>query len=302
MENRKTFKDWALATRPWSFPASSMSIVTSGTMMLWVALSNGFEYDWINAILALVAMVFFQTGGNLASDWHDYVSGVDKPGEESVQILTSGLFSKKEVAFFAAGAFAVACGLGFIILFRSGLPTLFFGVAGLLLAVFYYFLKYHALGDLCILLEYAIIPMLGISYVTTGRIWWPVLLLAAVVGPVTVAILHANNARDIPSDRASGIKTFAMVIGLKASRWFYHCCVLVPYALIVAGIFTGIFPWTTLLAFLALPKALRIVRDVDSMMDSELPFSMIDLRTAGLQLNFSLLIAAGFIIAAVFGL
>ena len=299
---KKTFKDWFLATRPWSFPASSMSIVTSGTMMLWVAAVNGFHFDWIDAVLALIAMVFFQTGGNLASDWHDYVSGVDKPGEESVQILTSGLFSKKEVAWFSAAAFAVACGLGFIILARSGWLTLAFGVAGFLLAFFYYFLKFNALGDLCIFLEYALIPMLGISYVTIGRIWWPVLLLAAIVGPVTVAILHANNARDIPSDRASGIKTFAMVIGLKASRWYYHGCVILPYALLVAGVIAGLFPWTVLVAFLAIPKAWGIIKDVDAMMDGEHPFSLIDVRTAGLQLNFSLLIAVGFIVAAIFGI
>ena len=299
---KKSIKDWILATRPWSFPASSMSIVTSGTMMLWVATTNGMQYDWLNAVLALVAMVFFQTGGNLASDWHDYVSGVDKPGEESVQILTSGLFSKKEVAWFAAAAFAVACGLGLVILSRSGIPTLILGVAGLLLAIFYYFLKYNALGDLCIFLEYAILPMLGTSYITVGRIWWPVLLLAAVVGPVTVAILHANNARDIPSDKASGIKTFAMVIGLKASRPYYIGCILLPYALIIAGILSGLFPWTVLAAFLALPKALGIIKDVNAMMDSDHPFSMIDLRTANLQLTFSLLLAAGFIAAAIFGL
>lgn len=302
MDDKKTLKDWILATRPWSFPASSMSIVTSGTMMLWGALTGGMHFDWINALLALVAMVFFQTGGNLASDWHDYVSGVDKPGDESVQILTSGLFSKKEVARFSALAFAAACGLGLIIFFRTGWPTLVFGIIGLLLAVFYYKLKYHALGDLCILLEYAILPMLGTSYITIGQIWWPVLLLAFIVGPVTVAILHANNARDIPSDRAAGISTFAMVIGLKASRWYYHCCILLPYLLILVGIHTGVFPWTTVAAFLALPKAARIISDVNAMMDSERPFSMIDLRTANLQLTFSLLLAAGFIAAAVFGI
>ena len=38
------------------------------------------------------------------------------------------------------------------------------------------------------------------------------------------------------------------------------------------------------------------------MMDSDHPFSMIDLRTANLQLTFSLLLAAGFIAAAIFGL
>ena len=301
MKENRTIKDWVLATRPWSFPASSMSVVTSAAMMVWVAVSQGLHFDWINAVLSLIAMVFFQTGGNLASDYHDYVSGVDKPGEESVQILTSGRFTKREVAIFSACAFAAACAIGLVICFRSSISILVIGAVGLLLAVFYYFLKYHALGDLCIFLEYAILPMIGTSIVTIGRIWWPVLLLAAVVGPVTVAILHANNARDIPSDRASGIKTFAMVIGLKASRWYYHGCVLCPYVLIILGIIAGFFPWTALLSFLALPRAIGIVKDVNKLMSSELPFSMIDVRTASLQLLFSLLLAGGFALGAIFG-
>ena len=295
----KTFKDWVMATRPWSFPASSMSVVTSAMFMGWVAASNGFHMDWLNAVLALVAMVFFQIGGNLASDWHDFVSGVDKPGEESVQILTSGLFSKKEVAWFSAAAFSVACAIGLVILLRTGWPTLVFGLLGLALAVFYYLLKYNALGDLTIFLEYAVLPMLGTSYITLGRIWWPVLLLAVVVGPVTVAILHANNARDIPSDRDSGIKTFAMVIGLGASKWYYMACTLCPYAILVIGVIAGIFPWTALVAFIALPKALSINREVAALMGSELPFSGIDVKTANLQLTFSMLLALGFAIGMI---
>ena len=54
-----------MATRPWSFPASSMSVVTSAMFMGWVAASNGFHMDWLNAVLALVAMVFFQIGGDI---------------------------------------------------------------------------------------------------------------------------------------------------------------------------------------------------------------------------------------------
>lgn len=291
-----------MATRPWSFPASSMSVVTSATMMWWVCTREGMPFDWLNAALALFAMVFFQTGGNLASDYHDFVSGVDKEGEESVQILTGGLFTKREVAIFSACAFAVACAIGIVIYLRSGALTLLLGALGLLLAVFYYFFKYHALGDLCILLEYAILPMMGISYVTAGMIWWPVLLLAAVVGPVTVAILHANNARDIPSDRASGIRTFAMVIGLEASRLYYFACVLCPFVLLVVGVLLGLFPSPVLLAFAALPVVFSILKSVQALMRSDHPFSLIDVRTANLQLLFSMLLSFGFVCSALFGL
>lgn len=256
-------------------------------------------------MLALLGMMLFQLSGNLISDYHDYTHHVDKPGEESVQILTSGLFTKKEVLCYGITLLTVACAIGIVIFLRSGWITLPIGIVGILLSVFYFWLKYHALGDLDILLEYAVLPMLGISYVVSsapgvaGALYWPVLLPAALVGPVTVAILHANNARDIPSDDVSGIKTFAMLIGLKASQWVYGIETLGPHLVILAAIMLGWLPWTAAIALLSLPAATKLNKEVASLMHSQQPFSAIDQKTAALQMKFSLLLAAGLAIAAI---
>ena len=92
--------------------------------------------NWLNAVLALLGMMFFQLSGNLLSDYHDYMHHVDKPGEESVQILTSGLFAKKEVLWYGICLLTVACGIGLIIFLRSGWVTLLIGGIGTLLSVF----------------------------------------------------------------------------------------------------------------------------------------------------------------------
>lgn len=90
-----------------------------------------------------------------------------------------------------------------------------------------------------------------------------------------------------------------MLIGLKASKWYYMACTLGPYAILVLGVIAGIFPWTVLTAFIALPKAVSINREVVSLMESELPFSGIDVKTASLQLTFSLLLACGFVLGII---
>ena len=76
-------------------------------------------------------------------------------------------------------------------------------------------------------------------------------------------------------------------------------CTICPYAVLVIGVVAGVFPWTALIAFLALPKAVSINREVASLMDSDLPFSGIDVKTASLQLTFSLLLACGFTIGMI---
>lgn len=296
--NNKSIKDWIIATRPWSLPASSMAVIVAAAHIMWWASSNGeFTIDWLNVGLALVSMMFFQMGGNLLSDYNDFTHGVDKAGDESVQILTSGLFSKKEVLAYSIILLGVASAIGLIILSRTGWPTLAVGFSGLLLAVFYSWMKYHALGDLTIFLEYAILPMLGTSYVATGSLCPQSLLPAFIVGPVTVAILHANNARDIASDKAAGINTFAMLIGLKASRWVFAAETLLPHLVILGAIIAHALPVAAATAFLALPKAIALNKEVASSLKSDLPFSNCDQKTAGLQLFFCLLLTAGLAIA-----
>ena len=96
--------------------------------------------------------------------------------------------------------------LGLVMVYLTGITLLWFGLAGIALSLLYPPLKYIALGDLVIMACYALLPMLGTTFICTGNIVTEVLWLAVPVGSITVAILHANNARDIETDRRAGIK------------------------------------------------------------------------------------------------
>ncbi len=73
MMNSHTIKEWILATRPWSFPASTMPVFVA-MMFLW---SKGLEVSWWLGIMALVNIVLVHAAGNVWSDYHDYRKGVD---------------------------------------------------------------------------------------------------------------------------------------------------------------------------------------------------------------------------------
>lgn len=76
------------------------------------------------------------------------------------------------------------------------------------------------------LLAYALLPTLGTCYVATGVVDWNVLWIALPVGLITVAILHANNTRDMRTDARAEIQTLAMKLGGKASMYVYCAEVL----------------------------------------------------------------------------
>ena len=280
--------------RPWSFPASAMPVLVTLAYLYWAH----YEVDWLLGLWALVSIVLFHASGNTWSDYYDYRRGVDAPDTFGVKTLTGGMFRPAEVRSLSLCLLGVAVLSGLGLLACSGWPLLFIGGAGLLLSVFYPWLKYHALGDADIFLTYAVLPTLGTSYVATGAVQWPVLWLSVPVGLITVAILHANNTRDTATDLRARIRTLAMLLGRRASVAVYCFEVLFPFVWLAACAVAGVFPWWVLLACLALIPAVGNARVMARLGRSGTSaIAGLDELTAKLQLLFSLLLALSFFIA-----
>ena len=295
---KHSLKEWILTTRPWSFPASAMPVLTTFAYMTWVCSLYDLTIDWVSGILAVVGIVFFHASGNMLSDIRDYKKGVDKG--LNFMPLVNGSFTTKEYLRLSLTLFAVGLAIGFYILSRCGWPLLYAAVYGAFFTLTYATFKYFALGDLVIFLSYAIIPIMGTTYATLQEYYWPALVLALPIGLITVAILHVNNTRDIESDRAAGIRTFAMLIGLKPSLKLYAFEVLFPFLLVIATIFCGWLPWYSLIVLLAVPKAWSNARTVLSAKKSGVEvLAPIDAATAQLQLIFSLLLTISLFVASV---
>lgn len=297
---KHSLKDWILTTRPWSFPASAMPVLTTFAYMTWVCSIYGMSIDWVCGILAVVGIVFFHASGNMLSDVRDYKKGVDK-GLDFMP-LVNGSFTTKEYVRLSLTLFVIGAGIGIYIMTRCGWPLLYAAVYGAFFTLTYATFKYFALGDLVIFLSYAIIPIMGTTYATIGEYYTPALVLALPIGLITVGILHVNNTRDIESDREAGIRTFAMLIGRRASLKIYAFEVLFPFLLVIATIFCGWLPWYSLIVLLAVPKAWQNARTVLSAKKKGAEvLAPIDAATAQLQLIFSLLLTISLFVAAFVG-
>ena len=291
---RHSMKDWVMAVRPWSFPASAMPVAVTLAYLWWM----GQEVNWLNGVWALLNIIVFHAAGNTWSDYFDYRREVDAKDTFSVRTLTEGLFTPKEIYHLSVGLLVVALIGGIGLLVRTGLPLLYIGIGGVACTLLYPPLKYHALGDAVIFVAYALLPMLGTAYAATGVMDGTTLWIALPVGLITVAILHANNTRDMATDRRAGIRTIAMKAGEKASRFIYYGEILIPFAWVAGCTAAGIFPAWCLLTFMAIfPAAGALKMMAGSRTGGMEAISSLDQATAQLQLVFSLLFAASFIAA-----
>ena len=288
-------KEWIIAVRPWSTPASAMPIIATLAFLFW----KGAEINWIYGVWALAGMILFHYAGNVWSDWFDYRKKVDADDTFGAKTLTTGMFTPKEIMGLAIGLLvaAVACGLGLAAM--TGLPLLWIGLAGAVCTILYPLLKYNALGDLDILLTFAFLPTIGTSYAATGAIDWNVLLIALPVGLITDGILHCNNTRDIATDKRAGINTMAMWLGTKAAARLYAFEMVFPYIWVGICSIIGLLPLHTIIIFLTLPIALACASTMKKSIGQETPMLLgdLDVRTANLQMMFSVLLSISFVVA-----
>lgn len=290
-----TIKEWVLATRPWSFPASTMPVFVT-MMFIW---SKGIEVNWWLGIMALVNIVLVHAAGNVWSDYHDYKRGVDAPDTYGVRILTDKQFTPKEVLTLSVSLQMAAILMGLLMVWLTGITLLWFGLAGIALSLLYPPLKYAALGDLVIMACYALLPMLGTTFICTGNIVPQVLWLAVPVGSITVAILHANNARDIETDKRAHISTFALLTGRPAAINVYLFEMFLPYCWLLAVALLGYVSLWTLVTLITFPIALGNCKQMLSCKTEGIKaIANLDEATAKLQLAFSMTLAIGLIIEA----
>lgn len=294
-----TFKKWFFATRPWSFVVSATPVILTVVYLLWKG--EYADFSWLNAVGALIGIVLFHAAGNVFSDYYDYKNGIDAEDTVGVKTLVSGEFTPRQFYYLALGLFAAAIILGVLLTLNSGWELLIIGGLGFLLTLLYPRLKFIALGDACIFVVYGILPMLGASFVTTGVFDWDTLVLSVPVGCITVAVLHANNARDIETDIRVGAKSVAYLMGGGVSVVAYIVEIVAPSVFTVACVIAGLLPVWCLAILLSAPVVLRNVKQALKYKEEGLAaFNMLDLMTAQLQMVSGICLLAGFILAIIF--
>jgi 1,4-dihydroxy-2-naphthoate polyprenyltransferase len=285
---------WIAGARPRTLYASISPVI--------VGTAAASDPTWTRAIGCLVVAVSFQVGVNYANDYFDGIRKVDTAERVGPTRLTaSGLASPAAVRAAAGGAFAAAAAVGLWLALTTNPWLLVFGAVAILAAVLYsggprpYAAR--GLGEASVFLFFGLFATAGTAYVqgegVPAAAWWG----AVAIGLLAVAILVANNLRDIATDAAAGKRTLAVRLGDGRTRQAYRAIVVVSFAMVGLGVVAGGLPWQTLLAFAALPYAVRLMRTAGHAGGRDLVPVLAG--TAVLEFGFAVLLAAGLLLVRI---
>ena len=287
---------WMLAARPRTLPAAIAPVVLGSA----VAVADH-SFVWFPAFAALMVALLLQIGVNLANDYFDYLKGIDTQDRLGPPRVTqSGLIPAKQVKAGMVLTLILSFIPGIYLLIIGGLPVLIIGLACICAALAYsggpFPLASRGLGDLFVFIFFGLVAVCGTYYVQALRLTPLVWLMGVIEGLLITAILVVNNLRDIQSDRQTGKRTLAVIIGKRASRLEYVLLLAGAYAIPIILWLSGRMSAWVLLPIFSLPLALSLMRFIwksagGSILNQALA------NTAKLVLVYSLLLSAGLILS-----
>jgi 1,4-dihydroxy-2-naphthoate octaprenyltransferase len=184
----------------------------------------------LNWALALIVALALQIGTNYANDYSDGVKGTDKDRVGPFRLTASGLVEASRVRMAAFACFGAAGIAGLYLSSRTSWWLVAVGATAILAGWGYtggpkpY--GYYGYGGLFVLIYFGFVATVGSAYVQheqiPSRVWW----LALVTGSMAVALLEANNLRDVTGDQLSGKKTLAARLGRRRASHLYLVAVL----------------------------------------------------------------------------
>ncbi len=267
MSEPSTLYKWATALRIWGFVLSVFPVVW-GTLLA-VTFGGATFKGWLFTA-ALTAMFLIHHASNLFNDVGDFRKGIDQEVTPSSGGIVRGYFSVQSVLRAAWLMTSAGILLGLWIAYRVGPVILMLGFAGVISSYFYTLgprpLKYEGLGDFMVFINFGVLGSLGAWVVQTGSLSWIPVVWSVPFSLVVVAVLHANNWRDIESDKSKHVKTVATLLGSEKSLLYYDLLIALPFVLILLFMLPGLplgemkMPVSFAVLLLTIPTAVKLHR------------------------------------------
>lgn len=320
---------WVAGARPRTFPAaivpvavgSAVGYASSGHVKLGSGAGTRgghgtavgvleHQLNWGHALGALVVALFIQIGTNYVNDYADGLRGTDEVRVGPVRLVAGGLASVRSVKVAALISFGIAALAGLLLaaavswwLVPVGLVC---GLAGWAYTGGPKPYGYLGLGEVFVFVFFGLVATAGSAYVQHApytlaigatlhsfHFNWAYPLWAGVpVGLLAVALLEANNMRDIETDTAAGKRTLAVRLGRHGAGVFY-VAVLIGVA-VSLGVLHRWNAWS-LLGLAALPLAIYPVRIAVSGRTGRDLLPLLG-ATARLQIAVGVLLTAGIVV------
>lgn len=285
-------KIWLVSTRPRTLPAASAPIIMGLALAFYDV-----RISVLIAVFTLISALLIQIGTNLANDYFDFIKGTDTDKRVGpVRLIQAGMIKKNEMLAAFIIAFAIAIFFGVFLVMRGGYPVLIIGFFAVLFGILYTAgpapLGYIGLGDIFVFIFFGLISVVGTYYLQALRVNYVVFIASIAPGLLSIAILTANNIRDIKTDSQSGKKTLIVRFGYNFGIFEYLFCVIAAHLIPIVLVLITRSHYFSLISVLAIILAIKPVKLI--LLKSD-PKSLIPVlgRTSQMLLIFSVLFSIG---------
>jgi len=219
---------WLLATRPKTLPASVAPVILG-----WAVASLSAPTSPLLGLTCLAVAVFLQIAANLANDYFDARSGVDRADRLGpIRVTQAGLLRPGQVLAALVVCLVLAMAAGIFAASQVGWWLLGLGGACIVGAVAYtagpFPLARLGLGELAALVFFGPVACTGTFAVLAGEPTLTAWIAGLIPGLHAAAIMAVNNLRDVESDQRAGKVTLAVRLGERRAR-------VLALALVVLG-------------------------------------------------------------------
>ncbi len=283
---------WTLATRPKTLILSACPVLVGVT----IAISAGHFSPWLFLCTLLTAMGI-QIGTNLANDYYDFLKGADTSQRKgSLRVTQAGLVTPEAMKRAIILCFTLTFLLGCVLIWKGGITFAFLLAISIALGVLYtggpYPLAYLGIGEMFVFLFFGPIAVLGTYYLQAHELSKEAFIAGIAPGALSMAVLHANNMRDVEEDRKANKRTLPVRFGRGFGRFMYIFCLSI--IVIPCLFFYDKHPFI-LLTLLTLLPAIPLMR---AMMQTEDPkvLHLLFANTGKLPWLYTLLFSIGWML------
>jgi 1,4-dihydroxy-2-naphthoate polyprenyltransferase len=219
---------------------------------------------WLD--IFLVALLL-QMGTNTLNEYGDYRGAVDTaPSPGIAGVIVSGEVSAREVFRVAVALYALALGLGLVLVIFRGALMLILGVVAALAGILYSTgprpVSSTPFGETLVAVVMGPVEVVSASLAASGRISDLAFAFSFPVSLMVAAILLTNNLRDFEKDSAHGRRTLPIVIGRKNGFLVLSLLVALTFLWSLPAFLFYPVSASVFLLWLALPLAIWSLRHV----------------------------------------
>lgn len=253
---------WVVVTRAAVLPMTLFAGLVAG---LLAVRADGFS-AWMLA-LAVVGILLAHTSNNLMNDLADTDVGLDTEAYPRALYaphpILSGLVTRRQLL----GAIA-ACTLADLVIMvvlaaERGWPVVAFAVGGFFLSYAYTApplrLKKHGLGEPDVFVTWGPLMVAGTYFSAVGHLPWQVWVASVPYGVLCTTVLMGKHVDKIPYDAPTGTRTIPVILGEPRARTATIGLVLGFYVAVAAAVAVQALPWPSLVVFVYLPTAFKVV-------------------------------------------